>query len=124
MRAPFEAWPREAFACFFEWNKIRTFWNRGWMRAVEMRIRRTWPEIDHLFHVEAEGGERIAVITHDKYAPRGSPRWHWAMSGKRRAAAAGFGRCHDIEEVKRRIRESLPEGVAAASRRGGRDCLA
>lgn len=80
--------------------------------AVQMRIRRTWPEIDHLFHVEAEGGERIAVITHDKHAPSGSPRWHWAMSGRRRLSSTDFGRCHDIEEVKRKIRESWPHGRA------------
>jgi hypothetical protein len=79
-----------------------------------MRIRRTWPEIDHLFHVEAASGERIAVITHDKYAPSGSPRWHWAMSGRRRLSSGDFGRCHDIEEVKRRIRDSLPGGEATA----------
>ncbi|WP_332694428.1 hypothetical protein [Bosea sp. (in: a-proteobacteria)] len=86
--------------------------------AAQIRIRRTWPEIDHLFHVEAESGERIAVITHDKYAPSGSPRWHWALSGRRRPSSADFGRCHDIEEVKRRIRESCPDGRAAAACQG------
>ncbi len=74
--------------------------------ASQIRVRRTWPEIDHLFHVEDESGEKIAVITHDKYAPRDSPRWHWAMSGARRRASAEFGRCYDIEEAKRRVRES------------------
>ncbi|MDU0342536.1 hypothetical protein [Bosea rubneri] len=83
--------------------------------AMQMRIRRTWPEIDHLFHVEAEGGERIAVITHDKYAPNGAPRWHWAMSGRRRLSSADFGRCHDIEEVKRKIRESWPASHTASA---------
>lgn len=57
--------------------------------AAQIRVRRTWPEIDHLFHVEDESGEKIAVITHDKYAPGGSPRWHWAMSRARRGGGGG-----------------------------------
>lgn len=74
--------------------------------AARIWVRRTWPDIDHLFHVEDETGEKIAVITHDKYAPDGSPRWHWAMSKGRRRSVAEFGRCHDIEEAKRKIRVS------------------
>ncbi|AZO81886.1 hypothetical protein B5U98_26945 [Bosea sp. Tri-39] len=73
--------------------------------AARIWVRRTWPDIDHLFHVEDEGGDKIAVITHDKYAPDGSPRWHWVMSKGRRRSVAEFG-CHDLEEAKRRIREN------------------
>jgi hypothetical protein len=77
--------------------------------AAQMRVRRTWPEIDHLFHVEDEVGQKIAVITHDKYAGAGAPRWHWAMSQAPRRSQATFGRCHDIEEAKRNIRENWRE---------------
>ncbi|CAN7194036.1 hypothetical protein [Bosea sp. LjRoot237] len=72
--------------------------------TARIRVLRTWPDIDHLFHVEDEAGEKIAVITHDKYAPDGSPRWHWAMSKGKRRSVAEFGRCHDIEQAKRKIR--------------------
>lgn len=74
--------------------------------TARIRVLRTWPDIDHLFHVEDEAGEKIAVITHDKYAPDGSPRWHWAMSKGKRRSVAEFGRCHDIEQAKRKIRAS------------------
>ena len=74
-----------------------------------LRLRQTWPDEPHIFHVLNESGDRIARISNDNHVPSGVSRWRWTLQAFNYRHRDDFsGRCDTREEAMAEVKARWP----------------